>query len=1307
MGNDAGRPDDAGYLDEVAQSLAASSTHQRLAGLARLHQKLSKQGRCIMSRFLARLTSLAEVTQNAYDTAIKYLFRTYSYYEDRSSRRAVQDFLHFDEFYPPKTSTLIQFYERECSRQGIAASNALVLAEWGSKILQYLADKPDEFKKIGPTIIQADAKVLEVCLRPRANARASLRRTALRATERAILTTSSSQGHTVIKEIVEVLTIRGHGIGQRAAPFLGATGNACAAQPSLLDSSKSQIYAFYTREILGSRTQVPTHIASGLDDFFTNFATVDDINVELVPALERALLRAPEVVLNDLITPFARSIPKDIDLASIIAKKLLKPIITHVKSQNESVRNPAVSAYRLLVAHSLAEEPLSEIIEQLLGILLHSKAPIERQSISQMLEGTPSPISQSNNICKELALIITKETSEKALEPQIGLLFKKALHLLPNSNILIAVGDLVSKGAKDKKPSIRRLWVLKMGDYIWSQVYKNPTVDGQADSLVQSVWKSLHEGFKEILKSPMVAVQNGILVIAFILTALWPKFGTVEQPSKNGIVGGIRSPITIALENTPQTSFLLNSKIYSKVDAQDFPWLIRALSSCCVKLSDTTPDVRTAWGEAVIFTIVSAGLPHHLRSLAMESLTAVYRGSPQIVAEAITQALWKWHNDALREGKETPAIYSQTGTNRLSLVLHSICPFPQTLSSVHENEYEIAVQDQLINLIVLCRPEIIPGAQWIQTCIRMGQDPGMLVQSRYLDFFKEIDNRILSDAVSSQDSIVKIAAFSAAAELAFVCPTVITHLLVERIQHSLSHEDVNLYGPTEIAIARTLEGTAFVDVLSTQTQRDHISKNSADYEITKWEEEMRNRIAQKRGQDKKLNADQRAKIDAQLQVESEIRRRVRKTENDIRRGAGYIYALATGPPSDARIWIWPSLTSLLDVIAAGAGRLVGDAADLAYLACSKFVTIRLGIQRRFIGVATLRAVGSNTIPVELIDEPLKHLVTRLLHRIHFLGGQRRFDVVSISYILPLIFSVLKSGGLGECATDEADEQVTLALEFLELHTNEFSDDSLPRDEIFKLLIACMQRFNQHYKLIKDCLLGITSGINPLATSPETKVLLDGVLVPQQTVRTAVLQAIREHVDLTDLDFCEQIWLASHDDIDENVVLGRLIWEENALDAEPSNALQVMPYLASLDNSLRSAASRALAECLGSDRAKISQSLHEMEEQYRQLAKPRLPEKDSYGMPKNKGVTDLWQARSGIALAFKEMAPIFTPTELVPFTDFLIKDGALGDRNAGVRDQMIDSATAVIALHGASKLEDLMHKFETVLDNPGDNSSTSD
>ena len=351
-------------------------------------------------------------------------------------------------------------------------------------------------------------------------------------------------------------------------------------------------------------------------------------------------------------------------------------------------------------------------------------------------------------------------------------------------------------------------------------------------------------------------------------------------------------------------------------------------------------------------------------------------------------------------------------------------------------------------------------------------------------------------------------------------------------------------------------------------------------------------------------------------------------------------------------------------------------------------------------------------------------MTRTLYRLRITSEQRPFDDVSLNYMIPLTSLVLEQHGVGASSPDEADEQITLALEFLSYHTDTcersiifvlmpfaklllVSHLSLPRKETLTVLIRSIQEYSQHYRLVKDCLHDLCRSIAPNVTAEETAVILKGVIVPQVSVRTAVLQAVRAELDLTDFDFCEEIWLAVHDDDDENAELGLVIWEENALEFEGKDALKMMPYLASTDKQLRRAASRSLAECVSGDVTIFEEVFTCLQDEYREKVRLKLSERDEYGLPKKTDLTDPWEARSGIALAFKELAPLWPSTALVAFAKFMIYDGAVGDRNSSVRDDMIDSATAVIAMHGGKRLEELMSLLEDALEASGSSSNLSD
>ncbi|KAK3067631.1 hypothetical protein LTS18_001005, partial [Coniosporium uncinatum] len=249
------------------------------------------------------------------------------------------------------------------------------------------------------------------------------------------------------------------------------------------------------------------------------------------------------------------------------------------------------------------------------------------------------------------------------------------------------------------------------------------------------------------------------------------------------------------------------------------------------------------------------------------------------------------------------------------------------------------------------------------------------------------------------------------------------------------------------------------------------------------------------------------------------------------------------------------------------------------------------------------------------QEPLDDLVTRILYRLRFLGEQRPFDTVSLAYILPLIFLVLEKGGTAAHGSEEADEQIVLALEFLSFHTDSCSNPALPRRKLLSTLVSSMQRYTQHYRAIKDCLHDLCRGLAANISLEETNVLLRAAILPELPVRTSTLQAIDNELDLEDMSPPEEIWLACHDDVDENVEIAQTIWEENKFELEPSLATQIRAYLDSTDSQLRRAASRSLAEILDTHPSMFHSTLEELQNSYKEKAKPKKPELDQYGMPR--------------------------------------------------------------------------------------------
>lgn len=525
------------------------------------------------------------------------------------------------------------------------------------------------------------------------------------------------------------------------------------------------------------------------------------------------------------------------------------------------------------------------------------------------------------------------------------------------------------------------------------------------------------------------------------------------------------------------------------------------------------------------------------------------------------------------------------------------------------------------------------------------------------------------------------------------------------IREDLDVSKLQDIGPLEAAIFRTAEGTAFVDVLA---KKDNVvpNKNTKDYNTLKWEEELRAQLAAKKGLQKKLSAEETAKVNAQLKKESEIRKQVQHVAAQLLRGIGIVRSLATGPPTEASLWMNTAVESLLNSLDAGASLITGDAAPVAYIALSDRISDRLGTMRPFVGVATLRAHEVTALPQNLQEEPFEDLVTRVLYRLRFAGEQRPFDTVSLIYILPLILLVLRKGGFGSTA-DDRDAQLVLAIEFLSFHTSVCEDEAVPRADLLSALIFSMQQYGQHYKIAKDCFADLVRCIAPNINHDEIAVLAQGAIVPQVSVRATVLQSISAEVDMSDLGFSDAIWLACHDDVEENIELGQDIWQESEFACSAEVPLQMLPFVQSKDSQLRRAAARALAKAVHLHPSTMDEVLDKLRASYTELAKERKQELDAFGMPKKTDLSDPWEARHGIAYAFKELAPHLEKPQLDAYFNFLIEHGPLGDLNATVRSEMLEAANSAIAVHGKVILDKLMKTFERTLEAPDKGSESGD
>ncbi|KAF8459374.1 armadillo-type protein [Terfezia claveryi] len=1287
---------DALSLEETELlALTSSSIIKRITELDSLNAKIRNE----------------EVTPDQLLFHLRLLFSTHPYYPDRPSRKAVRACLrslYESKFREPTLKRMITVIKAESTKLGISPASAFVLLEWTGDIFVQITKSLEEFNTNSGDLIVATTNLLDLCLGS-PHGKQAMKDQALVVTRRALRNAFKGEHHEqIIKSMVEKLTARGATPTAKNALLLGVISGVSSRleQPKkVLEGLKKEIYAFYVQEIIGSKTLVSPVIANALYDFFSAFTTAEEFTTEVAAPLEKALLRSPEVVLNDIVTPLTASLSNDIDLSGPLKDKLLKQLLNCLKSTNSAIRTGAISAFNAAIAQCHDQVGIEKIADEILSPLMGGKvtAPDQRVLYAQMLSAVPTSEPLAKKVPTGLALVIVKEPNEVALTAEATVLVKylgAALQLgLAQEK---AVVEAIQKGIADKRPTVKRMWMLKVGDLLWAIDKTKPVASSEnTQNLYAALIPAMVDTWNEINNNSLAAAQSGLVTAAYVFVAL--VLACFSQWTNPKVQESLKMAdcLNKCLVTEPKPSFLLNLKVYSKLATEeDFLWNVRALRATASHVEYEKP-YGDDWAYAFLYTICAHNTTHKARSGAVAALEDAYLQRPETIGKIILNGIWQWLRRLEDERNKdlTPAM-AKTGGKFLKLAVHAVSlPVPGN---------DDFVKRQLVNLAVVTHNELLglgPNGGWIAICQRSKVDPGELVRERAGSFIQEIK---FYTALSGKSKYIRNAALKSCATLAFIAPETFTPLLVSIFQTDLNPNLLKDIGENEVKIWKTPEGELFFDPLSTNKgQAPALKSNSKDYDTLKWEAELRAQLEKKKGQfQKKLTADEQAKIKGQHAKESAVRSKIEDFSMKLKRGVGIIKALAEGNLTGVEVWMTPALKSLLGVLIAGGSILVGPEGVTAYLACAEHVSYRLGALRKFVGVAVLRGLEVDGIPEELKEEPLADLTTRLLYRLRFTAEQRQFDTTSLSFLLTFILQVLKNGGLGSNDAERTDEQIVLALEFLTYHTQACADTAIDRGEILQTLIYSMQKYS-HYKLIKDCLIDLCRCIADTISHDELNILIKGVIAPEVSVRTAILQAIEAELDLDDLNYSDEIWIACHDDVEENVDLAKTIWETNDLELGEEAPGKMIPYLQSYDRQLRSAAARALAEAVANSPKTFSNILQTLKDLYREKAKPILPQYDEYGMLKKVDMRDPWEARSGIAAALKELAAVFAPQELVGFAEFLLKDKVLGDKVAAVRDDMLEAATAVVTKHGKVKLEELMKVFEQSLEAPDDGTEATD
>ena len=634
----------------------------------------------------------------------------------------------------------------EASKQGLAATNALVLTEWCCVIFQEIRLTKKLWDEYGITILQALSKTLSICIHN--SRRSAIKRSASKKVYYTLrlLYDTNSYGQEYFNSSIDVLT-NGRLTNSSNALVLGIISKIAstdAHQWTLLLSRKYDFLDFYIREIVGARSTLPNYITGSLDSFFRNFCTYQDLEMTIIPAVEKALLRKPEVILNGQIRPLFEAQSTEMDFSQLLVNKLIKPLLTHVRSSNERLRQGASDLVQCIVAHSYDEAILENIADEVLIALQKTQpnTPEQKISFAQIIMEFPAKPALSYSMSIRLMQMVHKEVNEQAAA---AIIKSFSIHFLNSIRAAIKPDEKSTiqliQALTTKNTMLQRLWLINLGELLW-EIPSTILEDIESRTFTLKLLKTFKDIAMESDSRSTLNSQPEQNLAANVLTSL--ALSKFEFGCDNKMAEQMND---LSLEDLRHFDLnkcqLLNNRLNAKLtNESDIQWAVRALAALSKKVinSDNSSVARVLWAQAYIFFTISTNLSENFRGELRNELVRLCFKQPTEISSLIIDGIWAVLRAIISDGNEMVTMHYRAGKGFLAQVIKSICPTKNRLKQAGINAYGCIQRSALPDLVILCQPDLIPDISWINLYLEVAQDPGILAEEEYGNCLARIMN---------------------------------------------------------------------------------------------------------------------------------------------------------------------------------------------------------------------------------------------------------------------------------------------------------------------------------------------------------------------------------------------------------------------------------------------------------------------------------------------------------------------------------------------------------------------------------------
>ncbi|RLV88989.1 eIF-2-alpha kinase activator GCN1 [Spathaspora sp. JA1] len=1026
-----------------------------------------------------------------------------------------------------------------------------------------------------------------------------------------------------------------------------------------------EILEYYANQGLLNKV-APSVVALDLfGSVLETIVNVDNFTNILLPNIEKAVLRSSENSYGVVLPCLFKHLPK-IDISEpFIKSKLLTSIISGFKSTKENVREGAFTVMELILSHNFGTssiETLGKYVDEIFKALKSTSNAESKALLVRTLLYLPNTV--SDKIVSSLLPLVSKDMNEISLAS----LVKTFIHHAFNQ-VTPQITKELTAGLTHVKPQLRRIWFIELGE----QIQNN-------SELLKELFPTLVKSLEPAQQSPLPALTNKSIVCAFVTIAV-SKY--IEVDSK------------ICVDSLKSPGLLTSSKIFTKlVEPVELTWYLKALAQAASSITELTEQEQIDYGIAWVYMLSSNNVPSNIRLSGTKLIKQVLEVVPEL-------------NNALIQACYT--VLKQCESENMDVFNYSLKNLSVIFASLTQLQNQEIVTENVKKLAIIANHELTNvNNGWIGLTQRSNIDIGELVRQNHIEILEACVKVSRDTAVSG--NLYK-SAIKTIGNITFIQPTIVAPIISNIIKENLDLSKFDSIDEETLKIYQGTEGEVVIDVLN-HVKTQEVDKNARDYEIKKWEESIKKEIA-KKAPVKKLTKEEMALVNEQIAEESKIRKQVGDVVADVHYAICIIKELTNSAElveNGASVWFSIAVSKLLEFCKLELSVELFDQLPVdTYLNLSGLISSRLALLRPFVGVATLRAY-SVKLPENLTQEPLLSLIGRILYRIKILADQKPLDALSLSYILPLLTKVLHDGKLVAIKNaaktavtsefveeDPEEEQLLLAIEIISAHADSFEDEGIPRSSILEVLISLM-KLPSKAKLSKDCFLSLCQHVSINISDADLQLLLGNIVTPEVFVRSTILEGIDAEFDLQgEVEYSNELWVATHDNDSNCRELARTIWEDNELRVVEETPKRLLTLFGNGDSGLRVSIATAYVDAVNQlkDQDVLGSCLDDLIELYHEKKNPPAPKLDKYGLAIKSTIDqrDRWEERSTIALALKLLAPVFDKQCIEKLFNFLVHDQALGDKEGLVRQELQEAGIETINIHGSNYVEILIPIFE--------------